>query len=102
MQTHIPHQSDAVQRGNIEVFAFELTPDLAHSVEGEGLIEDATNLDLQSGILPGARRPLGRIAPLGHMGIVVLLVMAPSSQELEPPANLSGSANAGDGRRACT
>src|SRR4051794_10377844 len=51
-------------------FALELAPDLAHTVDGEVLIEDATNLDLQSGMLPGARRPLGRIAPLGHMGVV--------------------------------
>jgi hypothetical protein len=34
------------------------------------LIEDAPNLDLQRGVLPGARRQLGRIVPLGYMGVV--------------------------------
>ena len=34
------------------------------------LHEVAPDLDLQSGILPGACRQLGRIAPLGHMGVV--------------------------------
>jgi hypothetical protein len=63
---------DTVQRatGNIEAFALELPPDLAHAIDPEVLIEDAPDLDLQPGILPGARRQLGRIAPLGRMGVV--------------------------------
>ncbi|MGY4298645.1 hypothetical protein ACVWXN_006740 [Bradyrhizobium sp. i1.4.4] len=63
LQTDVPHQSRYCATGNIEAFAFELAPDLARTLDGEILIDDATNLDLQSGILPGARRPLGRIAP---------------------------------------
>jgi len=48
-------------------FALELAPDLAHAVDGEVLIEDAPNLDLQRGVLPGACRQPGGIAPLGDM-----------------------------------
>jgi hypothetical protein len=70
LQTHVPHQSRHHATGNIEAFALELTPDLAHAVDGEVLIEDAPNLDLQRGVLPSARRPLGWIAPLSHMGVV--------------------------------
>ncbi|MET4218982.1 hypothetical protein ABIB00_004203 [Bradyrhizobium sp. LB14.3] len=61
---------NTVITGNIEAFALELAPDLAHAVDGEVLMEDAPNLDLQCGVLPGARRPLGRIAPFGHMDMV--------------------------------
>ena len=70
LQTHVPHQSRHRATGSIEAFALELAPDLAHAVDGEVLIEDASNLDLQRGVLPGARRPLGRIAPFGHTGVV--------------------------------
>ena len=70
LQTHVPHQSRHCATGNIEAFALELSPDLAHAVDPEVLLEDAPDLDLQRGVLPGARRQLGRIAPLGHMGVV--------------------------------
>jgi hypothetical protein len=58
---------DTVQRA---AFALELPPDLAHAIDPEVLIEHAPNLDLQPGILPGARRQFGGIAPLGHMCVV--------------------------------
>ncbi|MGY3146408.1 hypothetical protein ACVWYQ_003407 [Bradyrhizobium sp. USDA 3397] len=70
LQTHVPHQSRHRATGYIEAFALELAPDLAHAVDEEVLIEDAPNLDLQRGVVPCARRPLGRIAPFGHMGVV--------------------------------
>ena len=70
-QTHVPHQSRHRATGNIEALALELSPDLAHAIDPEILIEDAPNLDLQRGILPGAGRQLGGIAPFGHMGMVV-------------------------------
>jgi hypothetical protein len=69
-QTHVPHQSRYCAAGNVEAFAFELAPDLAHAIDGEVLIEDAPDLDLQPGTLPCARRQLGRIAPLGNMAVV--------------------------------
>jgi hypothetical protein len=70
LQTHVPHQSRHGTTGNIEAFALELPPDLAHAIDPEVLIEHAPNLDLQPDILPGARRQPGRIAPLGDMGVV--------------------------------
>ncbi|MGY3362981.1 hypothetical protein ACVWZL_000106 [Bradyrhizobium sp. GM2.4] len=70
LQTHVPHQSRHRATGNIEAFALELAPYLAHAVDPEVLVEDAPDLDLQPGILPAARRQLGRIAPLCHMGVV--------------------------------
>jgi hypothetical protein len=41
-----PHQPRHRATGNIEAFALELAPDLAHAVDGEVLIKDAPNLDL--------------------------------------------------------
>lgn len=35
------------ETGNIEPFSLELSPDLAHAIGPETLIEDAPNLDLQ-------------------------------------------------------
>src|SRR5258707_6072263 len=70
LQTHVPHQSRHRATGNIEALALELSPDLAHAIDPEILIEDAPNLDLQRGILPGAGRQLGGIAPFGHMAMV--------------------------------
>src|SRR3954453_17386529 len=70
LQTHVPHQSRHRATGNIEAFALELPPDLAHAIDPEVLIEHAPNLDLQRSVLPGAGRQLGRIAPLGDMGVV--------------------------------
>jgi hypothetical protein len=70
LQIHVPHQSRHCATGNIEAFTLELPPDLAHAIDPEVLIEDAPDLDLQPGILPGARRQLGGFAPLGHMGVV--------------------------------
>ncbi|MGY3463226.1 hypothetical protein ACVW0I_000097 [Bradyrhizobium sp. LM6.11] len=70
LQTHVPHQSRHRATGNIEAFSLELPPDLAHAIDPEVLIEHAPNLDLQRGILPGAGRQRGRIAPLGDMGVV--------------------------------
>ena len=70
LQTHLPHQSRHRATGNIEAFALELPPDLAHAIDPEVLIEHAPNLDLQRGILPGPRRQLGGIAPPGHMGVI--------------------------------
>jgi len=66
LQTHVPHQSRHRATGNIEAFALELAPDLAHAVDGEVLIKDPPNLDLERGVLPGARRPLGRISPIAE------------------------------------
>jgi hypothetical protein len=45
LHTHVPHQSRYGATGNIEAFALELAPDLAHTVDGEVPIEDATNSD---------------------------------------------------------
>lgn len=70
LQTHVPHQSRNRATGNIEAFTLELSPDLVHAVDGEVLIEHAPDLDLQGDVLPGARRQPGRIASLGHMGMV--------------------------------
>jgi hypothetical protein len=63
---------DTVQRatGNVEAFTPELSPDLAHAINPEVLVKEAPDLALQRGVLPGAGRQLGRIAPLGHMGVV--------------------------------
>ena len=70
LQTHPSHQSRHRATGNIEAFALELSPDLAHAIDLEVLIEHAPNLDLQGGVLPGSRRPLGGIASPRHMGVV--------------------------------
>jgi len=67
LQTHVPHQSRHCATGDIEAFVLGLPPDLAHAVDGEILIEDASDLDLQSGVLPGACRQPGRIEPIGYM-----------------------------------
>jgi hypothetical protein len=69
-QTHVPHQSRHRATGDIEALALELSPDFAHAIDSEILIEYAPNLDLQRGILPGAGRQLGGIEPFGHMGMV--------------------------------
>src|SRR6187551_3553518 len=51
LQAHVPHQPRHRATGNIEAFALELPPDLAHAIDPEVLIEDAPDLDLQPGIL---------------------------------------------------
>src|SRR6266550_8676658 len=66
----VRRQSRHCATGNIEAFALELPPDLAHAIDGEVVVEHAPDLDLQGGVLPGARRQLGRIASLGDMGAV--------------------------------
>ena len=56
LQTHVPHQPRDRAAGDIEAFALELPPDLAHAVDVEVLLEHAPDLDLQGGV-PPARGP---------------------------------------------
>lgn len=70
LQAHLPRQSRDRASGDVEALALELPPDLAHAVDGEVLLEHASDLALQGYILPGPRRQSGGIAPLGDMSVV--------------------------------
>ena len=116
-QAHCPHQPGNGTAGNVEPLAPQLPPDLTHTVDAEVGLEHAPHLDPEHGIAPRPRRQAQWILPLrdmrmvGPLGdrqhladrldptsgenlLVVLLVIAPSSQEWGPPTNPARSTDA--------
>ena len=69
-KTHVPHQPCDRASSSAEAFPPQLTPDLAHAIDAEVLLEYAPDLDLQIGV---AAKPVGQtggIASPGEMGMI--------------------------------
>ena len=67
LEAHLAHQPLHGATRDSEPFPQQLTPDLAHAVDGEVVREDAGDLGLQLQVALGSSRQLAGIAPLRHV-----------------------------------
>jgi hypothetical protein len=70
LQPHLAHQPGDRAACDLDPFAAELAPHLAHAVDAEVVLEDAPDLTAELGVAPGARRDLGRIGTARHVGVI--------------------------------
>src|SRR5690606_13466672 len=70
LKSHRPHEPSDCAAGDIKAFPLQLTPDLAHAVDLEVLVEHPAYLDLHGDIAPGAGRQAVHIRAFGNTLII--------------------------------
>lgn len=70
LKAEFAHQTGDSAAGDAVPLAPELTPDFAHAVDAEVLLEDPPNLDLQGEVTSRTLGQQGRIPPLGQVIMV--------------------------------
>ncbi len=69
-QAHQPHQAGDDAAGDVEPFAPQLPPDLAHALDAEVLLEHAAHLQAKRIVTPSPSRPSGRLNLLGDVRVI--------------------------------
>ena len=69
-KTHVPHQPGDRASSSAEAFPPQLTPDLAHAIDAEVLLEHAPDLDLQISVAADPVGQAGGIGAPGGMGVI--------------------------------